>query len=146
MIRKFKESDLPRIMQIWLSANKEAHGFIKESYWDENFEAVKAALPCGSRMLENYVHENAEAEPDGFIGLNGEHIEGLFVDRAARNMGIGKELLDFVKINHTRLTLNVYIKNSGAVKFYRRELFSIDSRGIDEETGEEDYLMSWNKK
>ena len=46
MIRKFKESDLPRIMQIWLSANKEAHGFIKESYWYENFEAVKAALPC----------------------------------------------------------------------------------------------------
>ena len=106
MIRKFKESDLPRIMQIWLSANKEAHGFIKESYWDENFEAVKTA----------------------------------------RNMGIGKELLDFAKINHMRLTLNVYIKNSGAVMFYRRELFSIDSRGIDEETGEEDYMMSWNRK
>lgn len=50
-------------MQIWLSANKEAHGFIKESYWDENFEAVKAALPCA----EVYIHENAEAEPDGFI-------------------------------------------------------------------------------
>lgn len=31
MIRKFKESDLQRIMQIWLNANKEAHGFIKES-------------------------------------------------------------------------------------------------------------------
>lgn len=30
------------------------------------------------------------------------------------------------------------------MKFYRRELFSIDSRGIDEETGEEDYVMSWN--
>lgn len=59
-------------------------------------------------------------------------------------MGIGKELLDFVKNNHARLTLNVYIKNSGAVKFYRREQFSIDSHGIDEETGEEDYLMSWN--
>ena len=38
------------------------------------------------------------------------------------------------------------MKNSGAVKFYRRELFSIDSHGIDEETGEEDYVMSWNKK
>lgn len=103
---------------------------------------MKAALPCA----EVYIHENAEAEPDGFIGLNGEHIEGLFVDRAARNLGIGKELLDFAKNNHARLTLNAYIKNSGAVKFYRRELFSIDSRGIDEETGKEDYLMSWNRK
>ena len=31
MIRKLEESDLPRIMQIWLSANKEAHGFIKKA-------------------------------------------------------------------------------------------------------------------
>lgn len=51
-----------------------------------------------------------QSEPDGFIGLNGGHIEGLFVDRAARNLGIGKELLDFAKNNHARLTLNVYIK------------------------------------
>lgn len=93
MIRKLEESDLPHVMQIWLSANKEAHGFIKESYWDENFEAVKAALPCA----EVYIHENAEAEPDGFIGLNGGHIERLFVDITARNMGIGKELPGFCK-------------------------------------------------
>ena len=142
MIRKLEGSDLPRVMQIWLGANKEVHEFIEESYWDENFEAVKTALPCA----EVYVHESARTEPDGFIGLNGDHIDGLFVDKAARNLGIGKELLDFVKINHARLTLNVYIKNFGAVKFYRRELFSIDSRGIDEETGEEEYLMSWNRK
>lgn len=51
MIRKFKESDLSRIMQIWLSANKEAHGFIKGSYWDEIFEAVKAALPCAEIFM-----------------------------------------------------------------------------------------------
>lgn len=139
MIRKLEESDLSRIMQIWLSANKEAHGFIKESYWDENFEAVKAALPCA----EVYIHENAEAEPDGFIGLNGEHIEGLFVDKTARNMGIGKELLDLQKQPRAADAQCIH-KNSGAVKFYRRELFSIDSRGIDEETGEEDYVMSWN--
>ena len=118
MIRKFKESDLPRIMQIWLSANKEAHGFIKEGYWDENFEAVKATLPCA----EVYIHENAEAEPDGFIGLDGGHIEGLFVDKTARNMGIGKELLDFAKTKQARLTRNVYIKNSRTMKFYRSEL------------------------
>lgn len=59
-------------MQIWLSANKEAHGFIKESYWDENFEAVKAALPCA----EVYIHENAEAEPDGFIGSTAGTLRG----------------------------------------------------------------------
>lgn len=61
MIRKLEESDLPRIMQIWLSANKEAHGFIKESYWDENFEAVKAALPCAKFMCTKTQKPNLTA-------------------------------------------------------------------------------------
>lgn len=93
MIRKFKESDLTRIMQIWLSANKEAHGFIKESYWDENFEAVKAALPCA----EVYIHENAEAEPDGFIGLNGEHIEGAVRGQSRTKSWYRKRTAGFCK-------------------------------------------------
>ena len=93
MIRKFKESDLPRIMQIWLGANKEAHGFIRESYWDENFEAVKAALPCA----EVYIHENAEAEPDGFIGLNGGHIEGAVRRQNRTKHGHRKRTAGFCK-------------------------------------------------
>lgn len=48
-------------MQIWLSANKEAHGFIKESYWDENFEAVKAALPCAKFMCTKTQKPNLTA-------------------------------------------------------------------------------------
>ena len=93
MIRKLEESDLPRIMQIWLGANKEAHGFIKESYWDENFEAVKAALPCA----EVYIHENAEAEPDGFIGLNGEHIGGAVRRQNRTKHGHRKRTAGFCK-------------------------------------------------
>lgn len=64
MIRKLEESDLSRIMQIWLGANKEAHGFIKESYWDENFEAVKAALPCA----EVYIQKTQKPNPTASLG------------------------------------------------------------------------------
>ena len=41
MIRKFRENDLPSIMQIWFDSNVEVHSFIPEKYWMDNFEMVK---------------------------------------------------------------------------------------------------------
>lgn len=45
MIRKFRENDLPSIMQIWFDSNVEAHSFIPAKYWRDNFEMVKDMLP-----------------------------------------------------------------------------------------------------
>lgn len=74
MIRRYKESDLPVLMQIWVDSNIEAHSFIPAEYWMDNFAAVKAALP----RAEIYVHEDDDTKrADGFIGLNGEYIEGM---------------------------------------------------------------------
>lgn len=54
MIRKFRENDLPSIMQIWFDSNVEVHSFIPEKYWMDNFEMVKDILP----QAEIYVYEN----------------------------------------------------------------------------------------
>ena len=45
MIRKFRENDLPSIIQIWFDSNVEVHSFIPEKYWMDNFEIVKDILP-----------------------------------------------------------------------------------------------------
>ena len=47
MIRKFRENDLPSIMQIWVDSNVEVHSFIPEKYWMDNFEIVKDILQIG---------------------------------------------------------------------------------------------------
>ena len=80
-------------------------------------------------------------EVSGFIGLNENHIEGIFVKSSARSAGIGKALLDFAKEKKEYLTLNVYQKNARAVKFYEREGFAVEREGIDGETGEKDFFM-----
>ena len=36
-IRAFQIADLEQVMQIWLDGNREAHPFIPDSYWEENF-------------------------------------------------------------------------------------------------------------
>ena len=92
MIRKFRENDLPSIMQIWFDSNVEVHSFIPEKYWMDNFEIVKDILP----QAEIYVYENL-GKISGFIGLNKDYIEGIFVEKNMRSKGIGKQLLNYVK-------------------------------------------------
>ena len=130
-------------MQIWLQANLDAHAFIPASFWEAHFEMVRDMLP----QAELYVHENeAPRQIDGFIGLTENHIEGIFVAKAARSKGIGKALLDYAKSRRPRLTLGVYQKNERALAFYRREQFAIHSEGIDEDTNEAEIQMLWTRQ
>ena len=132
---------MDRVAGIWLDANLKAHRFISPQYWKGNFETVKKMLP----QAEVYVYEN-DREIWGFIGLDGEYIEGIFVSGEMQSRGIGKRLLDFVKTKKTELRLNVYQKNTGAIRFYQREGFKILREGIDEATGEKDYEMTWRQE
>ena len=33
MIREARSSDIPEIMELWLSANLQAHSFVPDHYW-----------------------------------------------------------------------------------------------------------------
>ena len=143
MIRKFESRDLDAVMQIWLHGNLNAHAFIAASFWTEHFEMVRDLLP----QAELYVHEDAGTRQiDGFIGLTENHIEGIFVAKAARSKGIGKALLEYAKSRKPCLTLSVYQKNQRALAFYRREQFIVQSEGIDEGTNEADIQMLWMRQ
>ena len=130
-------------MQIWLHGNLDAHAFIPASFWTDHFEMVRNMLP----QAELYVHEDKDTRQiDGFIGLAGNHIEGIFVAKAARSKGVGKALLDHAKLLKPSLTLNVYQKNERALAFYRREQFAVQSEGIDEDTSKADIQMLWTRQ
>lgn len=143
MIRKYETQDLDAVMQIWLHGNLDAHAFIPSSYWTEHFEMVRDMLP----QAELYVHEDEAARQiDGFIGLTENHIEGIFVAKAARSKGIGKALLEYAKSLKPSLTLSVYQKNERALAFYRRKQFVVQSEDIDEDTNEADIQMLWTQQ
>ena len=63
-----------RVADIWLKTNLKAHFFISEQYWISNYEFVKELLP----QAEVYVYED-DKMIQGFIGINDEYIEGIFV-------------------------------------------------------------------
>ena len=138
MIRKRQNVDINKVVDIWLKTNLEAHDFIPGQYWTSNYEAVKKMLP----QAEVYVYEDNKII-QGFVGVRDEYIEGIFVSGKMQSHGIGKALLDYIKDKKARLQLNVYQKNVRAMSFYQREGFTIQSEGLDEFTGEKEYVMEW---
>ena len=141
MIRKLQKADINKVADIWLNTNIKAHYFIPAQYWKSNFELVKELL----LQATVYIYEDHQ-EIQGFIGLNDEYIEGIFVSYELQSHGIGKTLLNYAKDRRNKLFLNVYQKNTQAISFYQREGFEIQYSGLDEATGEKDYVMAWQKK
>lgn len=141
MIRDLRKADINKVADIWLDTNIKAHYFISAQYWESNFELVKELL----LQATVYVYEDKQGI-QGFIGLSDEYIEGIFVSAAMQSQGIGKILLNYAKRGRDKLRLNVYQKNTKAISFYQREGFEIQSSGIDEATGERDYVMAWQRK
>ena len=74
MIRELRKADINKVANIWLDTNITAHYFIPAQYWQNNFELVKELL----LQATVYVYEHNQ-EIQGFIGLNDEYIEGIFV-------------------------------------------------------------------
>lgn len=142
MIRAFRNEEIDRVADIWLDTNQKAHAFIGTQYWEEHFEEVREMLP----EAELYVYEDKDEHMvQGFIGLDGDYIAGIFVADRAQSGGIGRQLLEYVKRFKERLCLNVYQKNTRAVAFYVKESFHIVNENTEKATGEKEYFMMWNK-
>ena len=66
--------------------------FYFQSILKSNYELVKEMMS----QSEIYVFE-ADKKIQGFVGLNDEYIEGVFVSDEMQSCGIGKLLLDYIK-------------------------------------------------
>ena len=119
MVRKLRNADVNKVADIWLDTNMKAHYFIPTQYWKSNFELVKELL----LQATVYIYEDNQ-EIQGFIGLNDEYIEGIFVSDEMQSQGIGKILLNYAKDKRNKLLLNVYQKNTQAISFYKRKIMN----------------------
>lgn len=140
MIRRFDNKDLDAVMSIWLHSNMEAHPFIKEEYWKDNYEMVRKLIPEAEVFV---AEENKQIK--GFLGLTDTYIAGIFVKTEEQSKGIGTELLHAAMEQKNHLRLNVYKKNVRAVTFYQHCGFRIVNWEIEESTSEEEYVMEWQR-
>ena len=71
------------------------------------------------RIERTYVYED-NGVVKGFVRVNGEEIEKLFVETAFQRMGIGGALLEHAIRNTRANDLLVLEKNRGAIRLYER--------------------------
>ena len=135
MIRTFEPDDLPRVMDIWLSANLEAHSFIPSAFFTERFEEVSSAI-AGAEV---YVFDDGDVR--GFVGLQDSYVAGLFVRGDSRGQGIGSALLSHAVSLKRRLSVHVFAKNERAMLFYLKNGFYPVSSAENEDAGENEVLL-----
>ncbi|MGO3733337.1 MAG: GNAT family N-acetyltransferase [Vagococcus sp.] len=132
------EEEFDSVAAIWLEGNCLAHDFIDRNYWEMNYDVVRSLLPNASLYV---CKEHGQIV--GFLGLNGNDIEGLFVRDDCKRRGIGAQLLNSVKEDNSKLMLYVYEKNTQAIRFYLSQGFKQVCKQRDEINNENEYGMRW---
>jgi len=91
-----------------------------------------------SALERTYVYDDGVVK--GFVQLNGQEVEKLFVEPVLQGKGIGAKLLDFAIAEKDVRFLWALEKNTKAIAFYQRHGFHLtDERKLEEDTTE--YLV-----
>ena len=142
MIRPFKESDMEKVLSIWLDASIEAHDFVARDFWESKVKEMRDIYIPAS---ETYVYDN-QGVIYGFASLVENTLAAIFVAPSAQGRGIGKKLMNKAKESRQELHLSVYKENKKSIAFYKKCGFEAVKEQIDEHTGHSELFMVLNRK
>lgn len=115
IIRQATHADHPQLLNLWLRSVRATHHFLQAPDIEALLPQLRDVyLPA----VELWVAVNAEDCPLGFIGLNENHVEMLFIEPDLRGKGIGRALLDDARNSRNQLSVDVNEQNPEAVGFY----------------------------
>lgn len=115
IIRQATNADHPLLLNIWQRSVRATHHFLQEFDIEELLPQLRDNyLPA----VELWVAVDAENSPLGFIGLNENHVEMLFIEPDLRGKGIGRALLDHARSSRKQMSVDVNEQNPEAVGFY----------------------------
>lgn len=126
------EQTINRLLTIWESAVIKTHTFLSKA----DIDAIKPDAKNGLIAIESlYCFLDDAGITQGFIGVENEKIEMLFIDADARGQGIGKQLLKFSLANLDAKYVDVNEQNEQGVGFYKHMGFMQTSRSEHDEQG-----------
>ncbi|TCD10829.1 GNAT family N-acetyltransferase [Pedobacter frigidisoli] len=131
-------TDYPEIITVWEASVRATHHFLTES----DIQTYKALI------LNEYLDQvdlyciKSEDRILGFIGLNEDNIQMLFIHPDARGKGLGKAFIKFA-INEKQIrNVDVNEQNEQAVGFYQHLGFSIIERFSEDAAGKPYPILS----
>ncbi|WP_392563583.1 acetyltransferase [Orbus wheelerorum] len=123
-LRKAVPSDKPMLLALWQRSVQATHHFLTkqdieklhQSLSDEWLDQVELWLLTNNNQIV------------GFIGLDDNHVEMLFIDDKQQGNGYGQQLINFVKQKYQQIYLDVNEQNPNALAFYQKQGFKITGR------------------
>ena len=117
-VRRGTPEDAPRALEIWRDAVEATHGFLTPSDRAEIAAMVAEWLPTVELWMVD-----EDNRPVGFLVMDGEMIDALFVDPAVHGRGYGTALLDHALKLSPHATVDASEQASNALPFYESRGF-----------------------
>ncbi len=137
-----KKSDYPTLIHIWEKAVRATHHFLVES----DIRMYKALI------LNEYFDQvdlyciKHDGAISGFIGLDEEMIQMLFIDPQDRGKGWGRLLVNFAIAEKNVRKVDVNEQNGQAVGFYQHLGFEVIERFENDAAGRPNPILAMQLK
>ena len=132
-IRVARDDERDALLQIWLRSVRATHTFLSETDIEFFLPLVREALAPG--VLDIWVLCAPDGQPVGFMGMEGNRIEALFLEPHYRRQGGGRRLVEHARRLHGALALDVNEQNPEARRFYESCGFVVEGRSEVDGTG-----------
>ena len=142
MIRKYKETDLENLLNVWYAASSLAHPFLEEAFQQQERENIRNIYIPNT---ETWVYVEA-GELIGFISMIGNEIGAIFMKPDHHGKGIGTKLINQVAQFHDVLEVEVFKENKIAVPFYKKYGFEILKELLHEATNNQLLRLRYTKE
>lgn len=126
------EATINSLLAIWESSVMNTHTFLSET----DIIAIKPDAKKGLESVEKlYSYSDENGKMHGFIGIQEDKIEMLFIGATARGQGIGRQLLSFAVADLGARFVDVNEQNEQGVGFYMHMGFIVTGRSELDEQG-----------
>lgn len=131
-IRKAQPEDHPSLLGIWEQSVRASHDFLSEQDIQSLLPMVRdQALP----ELEVWVLYDEASLPIGFMGLDNNKLEALFISPTSFRRGGGKAMLEHARKLKGELQVDVNEQNPRALAFYLSNGFVVAGRSPTDSQG-----------
>ena len=122
---------IQQLLEIWEKSVRETHLFLSNS----QIGSIKEYVPQAIREVPHLIIIEKEDNPIGFMGIDGQKLEMLFISNEERGKGFGKKLIKYAIENYSINNLTVNEQNPLAKGFYENVGFKVYKRTDNDEQG-----------
>lgn len=118
------KSLIEKLTKIWRKSVKKTHLFLEKN----DIETISKYVPLALEKIPILIVIEQEGRELGFLGIEEDKIEMLFLSPDSIGKGFGRELLEYAKENYQITKVSVNEQNPNAIKFYKKMGFTIYNR------------------